>query len=235
VALEIRGEALRPLLASELAIAGTAGWHDERFVRWLQAPSPALARDAPADGTLAGIATEGAIREALLKRLGGTGAGDAIDVAMFYLGDRRTVVALRSAARRGATVRVLLDANKDAFGFTKIGIPNRDVARELTRAGITLRWYPTRGEQFHVKFAAVRSGGRLWFTLGSANFTSRNLGDYNLEANALVETPAGTPLAAAVGDWFESLWATGTGPLPGPGLPRYWLYRFMEVSGTSTF
>jgi hypothetical protein len=132
-------------------------------------------------------------------------------------------------------VRILLDPNKDAFGFRKIGVPNRDVAGELLRAGIALRWYPTQGEQFHVKFAAVRSADRLWFTLGSANFTRRNIADYNLEANAIVDTPAGSPLAAEVDGWFSRLWATGTGPLPDPGRPRYWLYRFMEASGISTF
>ena len=57
-------------------------------------------------------------------------------------------------------IRVLLDPNKDAFGFEKSGLPNREVASELVAASagaIKLRWYRTHGEQFHVKLAAIRS------------------------------------------------------------------------------
>ena len=59
---------------------------------------------------------------------GGGAAGDSIDVAMFYLSDRDTIGALLAAAKRGVTVRVILDPNKDAFGRTKNGIPNRSVS-----------------------------------------------------------------------------------------------------------
>ncbi len=45
------------------------------------------------------VATEGAIRDALLQRLSDAGRGDSIDVAMFYLSDRRCVHALVRAAR----------------------------------------------------------------------------------------------------------------------------------------
>lgn len=233
VALEIRGEALRPLLASELEVARFSGWRGAQFEAWLAPREPAGI--AAQDGTLAGIATEGAIRDALLQQLEAAGSGDAIDVAMFYLSDRKVIAALKAASRRGASLRLLLDPNRDAFGFRKAGIPNRDVAGELQRAGAVLRWHPTQGEQFHVKFVAVRRAGRLWFTLGSANLTRRNLGDYNLEANAIVDTPASSPLAEQVGRWFESLWAIDSAPLPDPGLPRYGLYRLMEASGLSTF
>ncbi len=54
-------------------------------------------------------------------------------------------------------MRVLLDPNKDAFGFEKSGLPNRQVASELIAASdgaIKLRWYRTHGEQFHAKLAA---------------------------------------------------------------------------------
>jgi hypothetical protein len=244
VALYLAGEALRPLLRSELAVAGFSG---EDVARFQVFAAPAAAVAGGAGDTRAAIATEGAILDRLLERLQATGRGDAIDVAQFYLSNRGMIDALLDAARRGVDVRVLLDPNRDAFGFEKSGIPNRQVASELITAGggaLHLRWYRTHGEQFHVKFLAVRSAGRLWFSLGSANFTRRNLGDYNLEANVIVDTRADGPLAADIGRWYETLWTNHPGGIEyssdgdtyaEASQLRYWLYRFMEAGGLSTF
>jgi hypothetical protein len=247
VALQIEGEALRPLLASELAIARFSGWPGGALESFAAARSAAPAHDAAAAGdTQVAIATEGAIRAALLKRFDATAQGDAIDIAQFYLAEGAVIEALVRAARRGVTIRVLLDPNRDAFGFEKSGIPNRPVGHALARDGdgaIALRWYRTHGEQFHAKLAAVHSGHSLWFTLGSANFTRRNLDDLNLEANAVVDTPTGSALAVEVMGWFEALWSNADGveyTASGDSWPedsawRYWKSRFMEASGMSTF
>lgn len=253
VALQLEGEALRPLLASELAIARFSGWNGGLLQSFADAPPSAQASsDASVTSTAstdasAAVVTEGAIREQLLKRLEATGSGDAIDMAMFYLSERRIINALMAASRRGAAVRVLLDPNKDAFGFEKSGIPNRQVAAELiadSNATIQLRWFRTHGEQFHVKLTAVRSNDRLWLMVGSANFTRRNVGDYNLEADVIVDVPVSSKVASDVASWFQTLWAgeSGGNPYSGeadlyaePGAGRYWLYRFMEASGFSTF
>jgi hypothetical protein len=245
VALQLDGEALRPLLASELDIARFSGWKGTSFEPFRSSALPAATATATAT-SLATIATEGAIREHLVQRLAATGMGDTVDVAMFYLSDRPVIESLLDSARRGATVRVLLDPNKDAFGFEKSGIPNRQVASELIAASdgaIQLRWIRTHGEQFHTKLTAVRSGERLWLMLGSANYTRRNLGDLNLEANVIVDTPSTSPLAIEVAAWFEMLWSNRQGSehstdaetYAEPGTARYWLYRFMEASGFSTF
>jgi len=107
-----------------------------------------------------------------------------------------------------------------------------------------VRWYRTHGEQFHTKLAAVRRGDRLWLLLGSANFTRRNLKDFNLEANVAIDSPANGELAANVADWFETMWSNRPGASEytadaglwaEPSQGRYWLYRFMEASGLSTF
>jgi hypothetical protein len=246
VALRIQGEALRPLLASELAIARFSGWPGgalESIAAGAAAPAPGAA--AAGDARVA-IATEGAIRAVLLERFDAAGPGEAIDIAQFYLADRAVIGALIGAARRGATIRVLLDPNRDAFGLETSGIPNRPVGHALARdsdGAIALRWYRTHGEQFHAKLVAVRSASTLWFTLGSANLTRRNLGDLNLEANAVVTTPAGSALAAEVTGWFDALWSNaggmdysaGAGTWPEDSLWRYWQSRFMEASGMSTF
>lgn len=249
VALVIRGPALAPLLASELAIARFSGWKGK--------PLPAAAApDDATTGAAAGaaatgrirIVTEEAIADAVVERLQTCAAGDAIDIAMFYLSDRSVLRALREAAGRGAAVRVLLDPNKDAFGREKGGIPNRPVATELVASSdgaIRLRWYRTHGEQFHVKLVAVRGREGYWLTLGSANLTRRNLRDYNLEANVVVETPRESALELAVLQWFDGLWTNRApagveytaefGAYADPSQLNYWGYRFMEATGLSTF
>jgi phosphatidylserine/phosphatidylglycerophosphate/cardiolipin synthase-like enzyme len=245
VALELRGPALQALVDSEIALARTAGWQGALpppLASTSTSSIPVRARSRVA------TMTEGAILDALLERLDGAGPGAAVDVAMFYLTQRDVVEALIAAAKRGATVRVILDPNKDAFGYEKSGLPNRPVASELLAASngaIRIRWYRTHGEQFHVKFAQVREGAHVWLTLGSANFTRRNLADYNLEANVVVDTPADGELATAVQTWFDTLWnnraATGieytadAEVYADPSQGRYWLYRLMEGTGLSTF
>lgn len=259
VALQIAGEALRPLLASELEVARFSGWGGNAA---LIAASSAGGKDsasgnsnddnyndrhATLDSAVQVAAlTEGAIRDALLRRFSEARAGDTIDVAQFYLAERHILDALLAAAFRGVTVRVLLDPNRDAFGFEKSGIPNRPLGNALLRDSdgrIALRWYRTGGEQFHSKYASVRRGDRLWFTLGSANFTRRNLGDLNLEANIQVDAPVDSSVAGDAAGWFETLWSNAGGiayTAPAEAWEersrwRYWQSRLMEASGLSTF
>ncbi len=101
------------------------------------------------EGSRVQLLTEGAIRDALIAAIAASGAGDRLDVAVFYLAHRGVIEALEQARARGAKVRVLLDPNRDAFGLEKGGIPNRPVAHELHSAGIEVRWCITRGEQCH--------------------------------------------------------------------------------------
>ena len=250
VGLYLAGPALAPLLASELAVARLAGWRGDIAVP----PSPE-ARDSGDAGTpgqstasRVSVVTEGAISDRLLERLAAAKAGDQVDLAMFYLTDRQVIRGLLDAARRGAQLRVILDPNKDAFGFEKSGLPNRQVASELLAASdgaIKVRWYRTHGEQFHTKIATICGAERCWITLGSANFTRRNLQDFNLEANVNVDTPRDGPLAGEINQWFDTLWANRAASgieftadldvYADPSQGRYWLYRFMEASGMSTF
>ena len=264
LALELRGEALRPLLRSEIEVARFSGWrggdlpgHDGPDAdapgadgpRATAPGSPTPGRSVAGSGTLrVRVLTEGAIRDALLERVAGTARGDRIDVAMFYLSEHGIVEALIAAARRGVEVRVLLDPNKDAFGRQKGGIPNRPVAAELVSrsdGAIRVRWYRTHGEQFHTKLVMVRSGDRLWLTLGSANLTRRNVGDFNLEANLAVDAPLGASIAQDALRYFETLWnnrapagieyTADFGTFADPSQASYWAYRILEASGLSTF
>jgi len=194
------------------------------------------------------VLTEHEIGAAIERNLAGTRVGDGVDIAMFYLSDRDIIEALIAAAKRGVSVRVILDPNKDAFGRTKDGIPNRSVATELagaTDGAIKVRWFRTHGEQFHTKLVVVRTQNEYWFTLGSANLTRRNLDAYNLEANVGVSVPPTSELATSIGAWFDMIW-TNHGPpdleytaefgtYADPSQGTYWLYRLMEATGLSTF
>ncbi len=253
IALRVAGDALRPLLESEIEIARFSGWRgnlrpyeaaDEPEIV-VRAPTPS--RFAP-DIARVQVLTEGAILAEVLLHIAATARGDRIDLAMFYLAERAVAEALLQAAARGVDVRVILDPNKDAFGRTKSGIPNRPVASELVAASdgaIKVRWYRTHGEQFHVKLLVIERGQTVWLTLGSANFTRRNLRNFNLEANLAVEVAADAPLAGDITAYFERLWSNRDAPdseytadyptWADPAQSSYWLYRLMEGSGLSTF
>lgn len=204
------------------------------------------------------IVTEAAIRDEALRLLNTAGSGDRVDLAMFYLAHRDITRALIDAHRRGAQLRVLLDRNEDAFGHAKNGIPNRQVAWHLQRAGVDVRWCNTHGEQCHNKFLLVRRGDDSAILLtGSANFTRRNLDDLNLETDLVLHGPAAAGPLQRCATLFDRLWfpppeaPEGSPEWPGvpktvalsldyqdnadESLPRYWRYRLMEASGLSTF
>jgi phosphatidylserine/phosphatidylglycerophosphate/cardiolipin synthase-like enzyme len=245
VGLKVSGAALLPLLESELALAREAGWVGNFPLPEL--PPPVAA--SPETTAQVQVLTESEIGSAIIRNIDGTRVGDGIDVAMFYVSDRTVIRALIAAAKRGVAVRVILDPNKDAFGRTKNGIPNRSVATELGAASegaIKVRWYRTHGEQFHSKLVAIRTAGEYWFTLGSANLTRRNLDDFNLEANIAASIPPGSTLAAQITAWFDGMWSNRGqqadveytaefGAFADPAQGTYWLYRLMEATGLSTF
>jgi hypothetical protein len=243
VGLKVSGAALVPLLESELAIAADAGWSGN-----LEPPEAATPAMSPENTARVQVLTESEIRAAIVRNFAGARVGDSIDIAMFYFSDRDVIQALLAAAKRGVAVRVLLDPNKDAFGRTKDGIPNRSVATELAAASdgaIKVRWFRTHGEQFHSKLVAMRTATEFWFTLGSANLTRRNLEDFNLEANVAASVPLNAEIATQIVTWFDSLWnnrgppeleyTAEFGAYADPSQGSYWLYRLMEATGLSTF
>ena len=244
VALRFRGALAATVLASELEIAEFSGWRG----RLNAGPPPEAARGAPESFAQLKYVTEGEIRRSLLSAIAGAKAGDQIKIATFYLSDRDIIDGLLDASERGVTVQVVLDPNKDAFGRVKNGIPNRPVAAELVResnGAIAVRWYRTHGEQFHTKIVIVTSQDHVFASLGSANLTRRNIGNYNLEANVVVDTAANSVLALQLTEYFERLWHNNrsvgvvyTDPFErwhDPSRIRYWRYRLMEATGLSTF
>jgi hypothetical protein len=138
----------------------------------------------------------------------------------------------------------VLDPNKDAFGWTKTGIPNRPVAHMLKNKGIEIRWADTHGEQCHSKMlCASFKDQTTTIVLGSANFTRRNLDDFNLETDVVVSGPAGSKALADATEMFDAVWSNRDHRTYTVGYEAYavtspfqhLIYWFMEKTGISTF
>ena len=236
IAFVVAGNIVRDVVDSERAVAAMSG---ESLPAW---PLP----ESPENGLVqVRLLTEGKIKSRLLEELAVCGDGCSVAMAMFYLSDRDVVDGLLAAADRGALLRLLLDPNRDAFGREKNGIPNRPVARELMErsAGrIAVRWYATRGEQFHSKLVIISRPEQSLLLGGSANLTRRNLDDLNLESCLEVRAPAEAVVTQRAEEYFERLWHNRDGgyslaaeafleesPLKAA------FYRFQEWSGMGTF
>ena len=79
--------------------------------------------------------------------------------------------------------------------------------------------------------------------LGSANFTARNLKNYNLETDLRVVGIAQQQVFVDAEQYFNTAWSNLDGrnmsvdysKFADDSLVKYWTYRFMEWSGLSTF
>ncbi|MFA5677192.1 MAG: phospholipase D family protein [Pseudomonas sp.] len=236
-AVRFDGVAALDLLRSEVAVTRMTSLFTEH---WPQAPEMAPEMDVPRLRVL----TEGAVRDALLETINSAQPGDQLDVEVFYISHRPLIEALIDAGQRGVQLRVLLDPNRDAFGREKNGIPNRQVAWDLHRAGIPLRWCNTSGEQCHRKWLRLdRADGSSELISGSANFTRRNLDDLNLETNVQLVTGREHPVMQRARQAFEGQWGNRDGIEYSLGYDafadhnpgRYLVYRIMESTGLSTF
>ncbi|EKF74214.1 hypothetical protein A11A3_09450 [Alcanivorax hongdengensis A-11-3] len=236
IGLRFSGPAALDVLHTELAVARFSG-----------ATLPAMpATQAETDMQTPEqiqVLTEAAIRDALINAIDEAGPNEALDVSVFYLSHRPLVEALLAARQRGVTLRVLLDPNKDAFGRQKNGIPNRQVAWELHRAGIPVRWCNTHGEQCHTKMLLRRSDSQAELILGSANYTRRNLDNLNLESSVRVVASPETAVMEQAGTAFDRRWHNRHGEYHSvpydeyadESVLKYWLYRAMEFTGWSSF
>ena len=250
-ALRMAGAALEPLLESEFVIAQFSGWSgggaiQERSQRLVERQRHSVPGAAAADAARVRVVSEGAITEALVARIDAAGKHDSIDIAALYLSQRELMRALLDAARRGAAIRVLLDPGKDGYGYERSGVPNREVASELVAAsdgGVRVRWYRTHGEQFSAGCVLIRSAGRAWLMVGTAELSRRDLDDKNLAAAFIAELPVGAPASNDALSWFDTLWynraAGGTEYTSDVDVYAdasqlgYWRYRVLEASGGS--
>ncbi|MBY5931001.1 phospholipase D-like domain-containing protein [Halomonas cupida] len=246
VALRIDGALAGDVIASEAEVASWSGV--EVVLPDSRETGPGNADRRQSSGAEARLLTEGAIRDAVLARIEEASPGDRLDLAAFYLAHREVIAGLKRAASRGATVRVLLDPNREAFGFSKGGLPNQPVAEELLASGVQVRWCLTSGEQCHSKVVLLRKeatadpSARDAVILGSANLTRRNLDNLNLESSVEV-TGRELPVIDALGQWFDLRWESpphhrasrAWSERDASGRLAAWRYRVMEATGLSTF
>lgn len=190
------------------------------------------------------ILTEQAILDEILVAIHGLKSKDRLDLFMFYLSERQVINAIKAAQQRGVHVRILLDPNKDAFGREKNGMPNRQVAWELQQAGVPVRWCNTHGEQCHSKLLLLgKADGTQQVILGSANYTARNLKNYNLETNISIVGQRNYPAILQAQQYFDRAWnnlaqqniSVDYQQYKDESKLKYWQYRFLEWSGLSTF
>jgi phosphatidylserine/phosphatidylglycerophosphate/cardiolipin synthase-like enzyme len=236
LAMKFSGPAVYDLYITERAVLEMSG---------TSAPLTKPADAVPPDGDLTlQVITERRIKQAILTLLDAARETDTVDMMLFYLSDRQVVSRIKAAHHRGVTIRIILDPNKDAFGMRKNGIPNRPVAYDLHRAGLAIRWADTHGEQCHSKLMLVHTaGGRSRIILGSANFTRRNLNDFNLETDVLITAERTHKVIDDTEQLFNRLWCneadrtytTDYETYADPGRFRYLAYWLMETTGLSTF
>jgi hypothetical protein len=260
VALQLTGGSLEPLLESEFVVAQFSGWsggdmqeHAQRLFEQRRhgaasgiSGNSGIGSSSGADAARVRVLSEASITEALLERINAAGSHDSVEIAALYLSQRALVRALIDAAWRGATVRVLLDPGKDGYGYERSGLPNRQVASELVSASdgaVRVRWYRTHGEQFSPGFALIRSAGRAWLMVGTAELSRRDLDDFDLAAAFVAEVPGSATAGSDALSWFDTLWynraAGGTEYSSDADVYTdasqldYWQYRLLEASGAS--
>lgn len=207
-----------------------------RFAFWSNARSDAAARtnyltetfpplSVDPEGGAGGPAearfvTENKIAQALADLLGNVEKGDEVRIQMFYLSYPPVIEAILAAAKKvDKPLRLILDPNKDAFNKTKDGTPNRQVARYILAqkaadpsTHLELRWYSTHGEQNHAKIMSITNAatGKSEIVTGSGNWTGKNIGGPNMEANLVLK---GAPaVTQKFNDQFDAFWVNKPDP-----------------------
>jgi len=192
------------------------------------------------------LVTEKKIQDELIRQLEGLEPGDRVFMALFYLSDRDIIKALLKAAQIGAEIRIILEPSNDAFGGEKNGIPNQPVAYELikkSRGKIKIRWYHTHGEQFHTKLTLVeKQNDTAVAVLGSANFTRKNIENFNLELDVKVLGTSSSEVIREIKQYYDRVWHNKGGNYTvdyefyeDRSLSKTFLYRLYESTGISTF
>ncbi|MGM0508031.1 MAG: phospholipase D family protein [Fusobacteriota bacterium] len=242
IAFILEGKILGDLLDTERAVAKLSG-SDLNGVKYKKQNKPEnISKDITKNFKVK-VITEGKIRESVIREISDCKKGDKINLGMFYIADRKIIKEFKKASNRGVEIKMILDPNKDAFGREKPGIPNRQVAYELKKeTDIKIRWANTKGEQFHTKYIYIEKNNESIVIGGSANYTRRNIGDYNLETNLKISVPKDIEFTKEVTESFDRLWNNKEGiytvdysKFEDKSKFKYWVYRFQEWSGLSTF
>lgn len=156
------------------------------------------------------LLTEGKIGSHVLEEIRNTDKRDSIWIGILYLADRNIIDELKAAAGRKVNIYLVLDPNQNSFGNKKSGLPNIPVVAELRKAKaanyIQIKWYNAGKEQYHPKILLIDRGQESTIINGSANFTRRNLYDFNLETDIKIIAQKDTKVAQETKAYFQMLW-----------------------------
>ncbi|MGE5328688.1 MAG: phospholipase D family protein [Deltaproteobacteria bacterium] len=239
IAFAVKGEIIKDLLESEKAVASFSGKN-------IEIDEPITISDEDNKSIKGMVITEGKIKKHLLNEIKDSTSEDNILIGVFYLSDRDIVRELIYAStRRNTPIKIILDKNLDAFGRKKIGIPNTEVANELVsrnNSTIQIKWYNTHGEQYHSKIAVFNRKSETTVIGGSANFTRRNLGDYNLETDLKITAPNDSKFTKDILSYFDTIWNNKNGSYTlnyedykTSSALKTIIYRIQEGAGLSSF
>ncbi|MFD1017916.1 phospholipase D family protein [Thalassobacillus hwangdonensis] len=207
VSFKVTGPIIKDILEAEKAVvdySGEADFPDIDELEFEETSGPLKAQ----------FLTEGKIYDGVIETLENVKEEDTVWLGMYYLADRTVIELLKDAAKRGATVNIVMDPNKTAFGHEKTGLPNLPVASELNdldSENMNLRWYDVNIEQFHTKLLYVDKPEEDVIIGGSANYTNRNLDDLNLEADVKITGPSEEEVFQEVNAYFNRIWSNEDG------------------------
>lgn len=210
VGFKVKGAILKDLIESEQAVAAFSGGNTSLFPTEKELDTLLeTTTSSKKDAIQAQIVTEKQTEKRVIQVIKDTTAEDEIWIGMFYLADRTIIDSLKDAADRGASIRIILDPNQNAFGNEKVGLPNIPVASELQNdhsENITIRWYNINKEQYHSKIFYVHGQDTSEIVIGSSNFTARNLNNYNLESNLSISSANHQKVVQEVDQYFRIIW-----------------------------
>ncbi|GAE37158.1 phospholipase D family protein [Halalkalibacter akibai] len=205
VAFIVGGNIIKDILQSEQAVAN--------FSDGGELPNYGITSNAKGDIKVR-LLTEGKILKHLKEEISDTRSGDRIYIGMFNLSESQVVKELIAASERGVKIRLILDPNETVFGNENIGIPNRPVAYDLVQYGndyIDIKWYHTNDEQYHTKLILIEREDISTIIGGSANFTRRNLDDFNLDTDIEIKARTEKAIIQDVSSYFSRLWENKDG------------------------
>lgn len=242
IAVKLSGDILYDMLESERAVVNFSGGNTRVFSDFAD-KMPEKAEESEGQYTVK-LITEKKIKDNILEIVNSAGPDDILNIGLFYLSDRDIIEAFKEALDRGVELNMILDINQDAFGNEKNGVPNRPVADELMNHDTqpNIRWYKSSGEQYHAKFIMLETADEVIFNGGSANFTRRNLDNYNLETNVVVTAPQGSEFTGEITAYYDRLWMNDGAEYTlnyeekaEASLFKTMMYRIQEFTGLSTF
>lgn len=248
IGFKVRGPIIKELVQAEKAVAKFSDGNLNAFPseQELDKLSHSEMKAKASTNVKTRILTEQKIQARVVDTLNHAKKGDEVWLGMFYLADRDIIDAIEDAANRKVNIHIILDPNQNAFGQEKSGLPNIPIAEELHKLNndhISIRWYNTNKEQYHTKLIYVKGKSRSTIIGGSANYTSRNLDDYNLEENIMLTASSDSHIVGEVDQYFHRIWENkdGTYTLPYKKIEgklpvfKYILYVLQKIFHVTTY